>query len=114
MILLVSYIFIVFCDTSSLFTQIHLALAGKSKTTGLANTIAVSWSTTNSTDKSVVIYGENSGSLDLEMEGYEVIYYETAHHHVVLDSSTLKPSTKYYYKVGDGILFSQEFYLAHQ
>lgn len=111
LILFISNIFIVFSsDASSLFTQIHLALAGKDKITGLANTMAVSWSTTNSTDKSVVKYGEKSGSLDLEMEGYEVIYYETAHHHVVLEASTLKPSTKYYYKVGDGTLFSEEFY----
>lgn len=84
--------------TSNIPTQVHVALAG-SDSTGNSNTFSVSWNTVTQTSTTFVKYGTVSGTYDMVSEGSSAAYYETFNHHVVLQ--TLKPSTKYYYIVGD-------------
>ena len=90
-------------------TQVHIALAGKNYY-GLANTMAISWSTINDTQTHLIKYGISPGNYTSISNGHSQQYYETFHHHTVLSSSLLQPNTRYYYKVGDEIEgYSKEF-----
>lgn len=93
--------------STTLPSQIHIALAG-SDIDGNPNSMAISWQTQENTATSQVKYGLVSGKYDQSASGTSSAYYETFHHHVVLNS--LQPETTYYYIAGDpegG--FSQEF-----
>lgn len=96
------------CISQNIPSQVHIALAGKSKN-GISNTMAISWSTINDTLHHLVKYGTESGDYTLVTNGYSKQYYKTYHHHAVL-SPSLKSNTLYYYIVGDeNDGFSKEF-----
>jgi len=96
------------CISQNIPSQVHIALAGKNNN-GIANTMAISWSTINDTNQHLVKYGTESGDYTLVSTGYSKQYYKTFHHHTVL-SPSLKPNTRYYYIVGDeNDGFSKEF-----
>lgn len=96
------------CISQNIPSQVHIALAGKSKN-GISNTMAISWSTINDTLHHLVKYGTEPGDYTLVTNGYSKQYYKTYHHHAVL-SPSLKPNTRYYYIVGDeNDGFSTEF-----
>jgi hypothetical protein len=98
----------VHCIAQNLPTQVHIALAGKNYY-GLADTMAISWSTINDTQTHLVKYGISPGNYTSISNGHSQQYYKTFHHHNVL-SSSLQPNTQYYYKVGDEIEgYSNEF-----
>jgi len=81
--------------------QVHISLAG-------INGMTVSWQTKDHTPTSLVKYGMTSGKYPLEASGSSSTYYETYDHHVKLTG--LKPSTTYFYVVGDETGgFSEEF-----
>lgn len=87
--------------------QVHIALAGMDQD-GNSNSLAISWQTEKNTVTSTVKYGTSSGAYLYTATGSSSAYYETFHHHVVLQK--LEPATMYYYIVGDmegG--FSKEF-----
>ncbi len=71
--------------------QIHIALVS-------LYSIVISWMTQNNTN-SIVNYGLTPSNYDLMATGYSTSYYETYHHHVILEN--LKPNQKYYYKIND-------------
>lgn len=88
-------------------TQVHVAVAG-SDAQGNSNGFAVSWNTKNQTTTSIVKYGTSSGVYIGSASGVSSAYYETFNHHVVL--SSLSPSTRYFYIVGDDAQgWSKEF-----
>jgi hypothetical protein len=87
--------------------QVHVALAGRDAN-GNHNGMAVSWQTQKDTSSSTVLYGTTPGRYTSSATGYSAVYYETFHHHVVLEN--LRPNTQYYYQVGDALGgWSQEF-----
>ncbi len=89
-------------------SQVHIALAGRN-INGLVDTMSISWSTINDTQKHLVKYGIESNKYTLTANGYSNKYYKTYHHHTILPS-TLIPNTRYYYVVGDeNDGFSKEF-----
>lgn len=99
---------ILFCYSQNIPNQVHIALAGKNNK-GIVNTMAISWSTINNTEQHLVKYGIHPGDYTLSSKGYSKQYYKTYHHHVIL-SPSLRPTTRYYYIVGDEIDgFSKEF-----
>lgn len=69
--------------------QVHIALVN-------LYSIVISWMTTNNTE-SIVKYGLTSNNYDMKSYGDSSLYYETFHHHVILDN--LEPNQKYYYKI---------------
>jgi hypothetical protein len=89
-------------------SQVHISLAGKNDY-GLADTIAISWSTINDTVTNLVKYGTSTGNYTSISNGYSQQYYETFHHHTIL-ASPLLSNTPYFYTVGDKTDgFSKEF-----
>jgi hypothetical protein len=92
---------------STIPSQVHIALAGND-VEGNADRMAISWFTESVTLTTTVKYGTASGTYSSSAKGTISTYYTTFHHHAVL--SALKPSTKYYYIVGDEIGgFSEEY-----
>ena len=88
--------------------QIHIALAGRDAN-GDPNGMAVSYHTNNATTATQVKYGITSKLYTKVMEGNQQSYYETFHHHVVLED--LLPATKYFYVVGsDADGWSKEYF----
>ena len=75
-------------------SQVHIAIAGEE-----SRGMAISWMTTVNTVTSTVQYGTESGNLVYSVTGFSSSYWETFHHHVVLQE--LSPTTIYYYRVGD-------------
>ena len=105
---LLLFLYLSHCISQNIPSQVHIALAGKNNN-GIANTMAISWSTINDTNQHLVKYGTESGDYTLVSTGYSKQYYKTFHHHTVL-SPSLKPNTRYYYIVGDeNDGFSKEF-----
>lgn len=69
--------------------QVHIALVN-------LYSIVISWMTINNTN-SIINYGLTSNNYNMTASGFSSSYYETYHHHVILDN--LIPSQKYYYKI---------------
>ena len=61
--------------------------------------MAISWVSVANTPTSVVKYGTESGNLQLFASGHSSAYWETFHHHVVIEQLTA--DTIYFYQVGD-------------
>lgn len=85
-------------QASNMPTQVHIALAGVDSD-GHSNAMTVSWNTETDTKTTTVKYGTESGVYTTSSTGKSGKYYRTYNHHVVLN--VLKPSTKYFYIVGD-------------
>lgn len=82
--------------------QIHIAFAGNDGT-GVSNAMAASWVTVDTSSAPTVRYGVSSGVYTAKASGQSNQYLDTHggtwNHHAVMTS--LKPSTKYFYVVGD-------------
>ncbi len=88
-------------------SQVHIALAGVDAN-GNPNGMSISYHTNVATSSSSVKYGVSSRRYSNTIQGSQLSYYETFHHHVVLGN--LQPSTMFYYVVGNDLDgWSKEF-----
>lgn len=84
------------------FEQVHIALAGRNKSSGTPSGMSVSWFTLNTSSAPSVKYGTSSGNLDKIATGKTKVYLSGHgyHHHAVLNSIP-EGSVQIFYKVGD-------------
>lgn len=79
--------------------QIHLAFAGQDAS-GYPSGMTVSWFTRSEPKDSTVQYGLSESQLDQSATGHVKHYMSDAGFHSHVEILNLKPSTKYFYRVG--------------
>ncbi len=87
--------------------QIHIAVAGRDEETGDATGMTVAWFTSEATSSSLVQFGSRPDALSTTARGAQHQYLEDWGYHHDVEVLGLTPGAQIYYRVGDGVTWSQ-------